>query len=202
MQLNKTIDIPMFPLSLVVLPGETESLHIFETRYKKLVNDTFNDNKFFGIPFIHIDELHPYGTTVRIKEITNTYPDGTMDILVEGLKVIHIEMLHENENQNQYDTATVKILPSCQPRDIIPLIEAFNSYKESLHEEIQSTFTDQEQPGIFEIARHLSLTELEKFELIKLEKSTKRMRYLINKIRLLIEINKRSDQLNNEFYLN
>ncbi|MBI9034701.1 MAG: LON peptidase substrate-binding domain-containing protein [Bacteroidales bacterium] len=200
--MKKSINIPIFPLALVVLPGETESLHIFEPRYIKLVNEIFLKNKIFGIPFVFIDKTFSYGTTVHIKEITHSYPDGSMDILVDGLKVIRIESLYENEDINEYSTADINYLSNCQARDIVPLINDFNAYKATLQAELRSKFTDQETPGIFEIAKHLSLTELEKFELIKFEKSAQRMQYLRNKIKLLYAINKQADKLSDDFYLN
>jgi Lon protease-like protein len=36
---TQQLTIPMFPLNMVLLPGETKTLHIFEERYKQLVSD-------------------------------------------------------------------------------------------------------------------------------------------------------------------
>ncbi len=45
-------NIPLFPLGIVVLPGETRFLHIFEQRYKNLFEDIDKADGCFGIPFI------------------------------------------------------------------------------------------------------------------------------------------------------
>jgi hypothetical protein len=44
--------IPIFPLEVVVYPGEALNLHIFETRYKQLINDCAETKMSFGIPFV------------------------------------------------------------------------------------------------------------------------------------------------------
>ena len=48
---TQQLTIPMFPLNMVLLPGETKTLHIFEERYKQLVRDCLDNEAHFGIPF-------------------------------------------------------------------------------------------------------------------------------------------------------
>ena len=47
----KQLTIPMFPLGMLLLPGETKMLHIFEERYKQLVSDCLANQAHFGIPY-------------------------------------------------------------------------------------------------------------------------------------------------------
>jgi hypothetical protein len=54
--------IPIFPLNVVLYPGETLNLHIFEPRYKELVKECFGNTKPFGIPAVingHVAEFAP-----------------------------------------------------------------------------------------------------------------------------------------------
>jgi len=44
--------IPIFPLGIVVYPGENLNLHIFESRYKQLIQECYSDAKPFGIPSV------------------------------------------------------------------------------------------------------------------------------------------------------
>ncbi len=44
--------IPIFPLGIVVFPGEDLNLHVFEPRYKQLITDCFGEKKPFGIPTV------------------------------------------------------------------------------------------------------------------------------------------------------
>src|SRR5215212_908432 len=82
--------IPIFPLSIVVYPGEQVNLHIFEPRYKQLINECYTEKKLFGIPAVIENRLQDYGTLVRINEITNVTDEGEMDIKTEGEKVFRI----------------------------------------------------------------------------------------------------------------
>ena len=46
--------IPIFPLSIVVYPGEELNLHIFEPRYKQLITESYQANRSFGIPVTEV----------------------------------------------------------------------------------------------------------------------------------------------------
>ena len=75
--------IGLFPLQLVVVPGEVLPLHIFEERYKRLVGETMDGGEF-GIVFADGDTLRECGCTVRVAEVLEELDDGRMNILVEG----------------------------------------------------------------------------------------------------------------------
>mgnify|MGYP000665651429 CR=1 FL=1 len=45
---TQQLTIPMFPLNMVLLPGETKTLHIFEERYKQLISDCLENDAHFG----------------------------------------------------------------------------------------------------------------------------------------------------------
>jgi len=48
--------LPLFPLQSVFFPGETVPLHIFEERYKLLINDCRTEAITFGIP-VYINDI-------------------------------------------------------------------------------------------------------------------------------------------------
>ncbi|MBI2426179.1 MAG: LON peptidase substrate-binding domain-containing protein [Candidatus Hydrogenedentes bacterium] len=86
-----TYFLPMFPLELVVFPKETLRLHIFEPRYKALIQECEERQLHFGIAaFIH-GRIAEYGTEVRLSDVTRRYESGELDIIVEGLRVFRIE---------------------------------------------------------------------------------------------------------------
>src|SRR6059058_1189644 len=82
--------IPIFPLGLVVYPGEQLNLHIFEPRYKQLINECQNEKKMFGIPSVIENKMQDYGTVVRIIEISKVEENGEMDIKTEGAQVFRV----------------------------------------------------------------------------------------------------------------
>lgn len=88
--------LPLFPLKLVVYPGENLNLHIFEPRYVQLIRDVMQKNSGFGIPVYLDGRIEEYGTEMKILSIEKTYEDGKMDIRTQGKGVIRVlEFLRE-----------------------------------------------------------------------------------------------------------
>lgn len=87
--------IPIFPLDIVVFPGEIIPLHIFEPRYldlvKKLREGVFDS---FGINTQLHHDLQPVGTSMVLTEIKKEYSDGRIDIEVRGISRYLLEHFH------------------------------------------------------------------------------------------------------------
>lgn len=76
--------LPLFPLNVVLFPQSQLPLHIFEERYKTLISECVTHDSVFGINFMHEQQIRSIGCTASIKEVAKRYPDGIMDIVVEG----------------------------------------------------------------------------------------------------------------------
>ncbi|MYE07129.1 MAG: hypothetical protein F4Y04_07930, partial [Chloroflexi bacterium] len=82
-------ELPLFPLQIVVFPGESVPLHIFEPRYRQLVKDTLQTGEPFGIVLTRRtrqqptqedrEPTHDIGCTVRM-ESNEAFPDGRFNI--------------------------------------------------------------------------------------------------------------------------
>jgi Lon protease-like protein len=77
-------DIPLFPLNVVLLPGAPLPLHIFEERYKQMVNECLESESEFGMVLADESGTRQVGCTAKIVELVERYEDGRMLILVEG----------------------------------------------------------------------------------------------------------------------
>ncbi|MCO6451241.1 MAG: LON peptidase substrate-binding domain-containing protein [Caldilineales bacterium] len=82
--------IPLFPLPLVLFPGEVRPLRIFEPRYRTMLQDCLSDDRPFGIVLVHENQFQagsalPYfiGTLAHIDRVENM-PDGTYGIGIHG----------------------------------------------------------------------------------------------------------------------
>jgi len=84
--LEELITIPLFPLSLVAYPGKPLNLHIFEPRYRQLINDCHAENIRFGIPTFQDGKGLTFGTLMELTEISKLYPDGKMDVKTVGVQ--------------------------------------------------------------------------------------------------------------------
>ena len=76
--------IPLFPLNVVLLPGATLPLHIFEPRYRQMVRRCMDDKCEFGLLLALPKGIVRVGCTAEITEVLQRYPDGRMDILTVG----------------------------------------------------------------------------------------------------------------------
>lgn len=82
--------IPIFPLDVVVYPGERLNLHIFEDRYKQLLKDCIAEQKPFGIPSVVDKKMGDLGTLMEVEEVVKEYDNGEMDIRTRGTKVFRV----------------------------------------------------------------------------------------------------------------
>lgn len=90
--------LPLFPLSLVLLPGMSLPLHIFEDRYKELMEEVIPGKKEFGIVLAKEDGIVNVGCTAVVQEVMRRYPDGQLDLIAEGQRRFEIEELDESKS--------------------------------------------------------------------------------------------------------
>jgi Lon protease-like protein len=82
---RKTLsEIPLFPLNVVLMPGTPLPLHIFEERYKQMVNECLEGGAEFGMVLADESGTRQVGCTAKIVELVQRFDDGRMVILVEG----------------------------------------------------------------------------------------------------------------------
>ena len=75
---------PLFPLGLVLLPGEVVPLHIFEERYKLMIGECLDQESEFGIVWLSDDGLKEIGCSARVSKVLERFEDGRLNILIEG----------------------------------------------------------------------------------------------------------------------
>ena len=88
----------LFPLEVVLFPGATLPLHIFEPRYKAMIADCLERHIEFGVVLIQNDVVAEVGCTARITEIVKRYDDGRLDILTEGVRRFEIVLQNTAED--------------------------------------------------------------------------------------------------------
>jgi Lon protease-like protein len=77
-------EIGLFPLGMVLLPGEQVPLHIFEPRYRELIGECVDEEREFGLVLSDDEGMRTVGTTAAVVEVTQRFDDGRFDIVVEG----------------------------------------------------------------------------------------------------------------------
>jgi Lon protease-like protein len=77
-------EIGLFPLPVVLLPGEQAPLHIFEPRYKELIGECLEEGGDFGLVFADEGGMREVGTRASVIEVLERFPDGRLNIVIEG----------------------------------------------------------------------------------------------------------------------
>ncbi|MGD9333944.1 MAG: LON peptidase substrate-binding domain-containing protein [Desulfobacterales bacterium] len=76
--------IPLFPLGVVLLPQMELPLHIFEERYKVMINECLEQDRDFGVVYYDGSDIRSIGCTAKILGVVKHYEDGRMDIVTQG----------------------------------------------------------------------------------------------------------------------
>lgn len=114
MTMEQQYSLPLFPLDTVLFPGMPLPLHVFEDRYKLMVNECLEERQPFGVALIRTGrqegseaEPHQIGTSAIITE-ANRLPDGRLNIVTVGYERFRILSL---SRERPYLQALVEPLP-------------------------------------------------------------------------------------------
>ena len=182
--------IPIFPLGIVVYPGEQLNLHIFEPRYKQLINECFETKKPFGIPAVVNDKINEMGTLVQVKEISKTYEDGKMDIKTEGLQVFRMLEMINSLPDKLYSGAIVSY-PDNDEKGNRALMQGIVKGIKELHKllNIEKKFSKpDEELWSYDVAHHAGLSLQEEYELLELLQELQRQEYLKRHLKKVIPL--------------
>ena len=78
--------LPLFPLDLVLLPGEVLPLHIFEPRYREMIAEADAASSEFGVVRQKGSSLQRVGCSAKVREVTERFDDGRFNIKAVGIR--------------------------------------------------------------------------------------------------------------------
>ncbi len=100
-------EFPLFPLGIVALPGELVPLHIFEERYKQMMNECLRTEQEFGIVWLSDDGLRDVGCACEIDRVLERMEDGRMNLVARGTRPIRVL---ERQGHLAYPAGIIEIL--------------------------------------------------------------------------------------------
>ncbi|MEO6582993.1 MAG: LON peptidase substrate-binding domain-containing protein [Ferruginibacter sp.] len=197
--------IPIFPLGIVVYPGEQLNLHIFEPRYKQLIKECFELKKPFGIPAVINDRMSEMGTLVTISEISKEYEDGKMDIKTQGLQVFKIlEIIHQLP-EKLYSGAIVTYPPNNLSSSKKELMQAILQGIREVYGRLNITKefnrTDDELVS-YDIAHHAGMSIDDEYLLLELMHEIQRLEFLKRHLANVLPVMLQMDLLKGKIKLN
>jgi uncharacterized protein len=196
--------IPLFPLSIVVFPGEELNLHIFEPRYKQLINDCYQAKKPFGIPTVINNAVMEYGTLVEIVEISTVYDNGEMDIKTRGTLVFRILENIQELPEKLYHGAIV----SYPPTKYIGSATLMKKIVESIRElhlilNVNKVFKKNDSALFsFDIAHHAGMTVEDEYQLLEFEQELHRQEYIKRHLVKVLDMMGQMNKLKEKIQLN
>lgn len=178
----------LFPLQSVVYPGENLPLHIFEKRYRQLIEDCETSGIHFGIP-IYMNNQLEYGTEMELTKVVRDYDSGAKDVICKGLRVFRIREFDHNEAGKFYAGGDVEFL---KDRDdstetlkaqLLDLI-----YELYVHLEVPRPKIDIPSFRSFTLAHKIGLSLQQEYSLLKLTSEKARQEFIINHLLITIPI--------------
>ncbi len=91
------MELPIFPLRVVLFPGRPLPLHVFEERYQQMLCDILDDDRRFGVLAIRsgsAEDRNPctfdVGCVAEVEQITRL-PDGRADLTTRGIQRFRVD---------------------------------------------------------------------------------------------------------------
>jgi Lon protease-like protein len=192
------VELPIFELPVVILPGELIPLHIFEERYVRMIGHCLETAEPFGIVF-RDDEgtAHRIGCTARVTEVLERFDDGRMNIVVTGEQPFRVL---ERFEEPDYPAGEVEPLSADdEPSEDDP--EAADMARQAFTELVRRVSGDPpedldiETENAYGIAARVELPVETKQALLEQRAESERMRMLGNALRALVAAVARSGEI-------
>ncbi len=180
--------LPMFPLQSIFFPGETVPLHIFEERYKQLIQDCRDDAVTFGIP-VYINESIHYGIEVQLVEVVNTYATGEMDVTCVARQVFRLVNFETQMEGKLYAGGEVVFLDNINDGDDTLKLAVLEKL-EKLYElmDVPYNAVPLEKFHSFVLIHKMGLSFEQEYELLQIAKESERLQYIKDHLTTTISV--------------
>jgi Lon protease-like protein len=170
--------LPLFPLPLVALPTESVPLHIFEDRYRRMIEECLSNEREFGIVWLAEDELKQVGCACEIEEVLERMEDGRLNILARGTRPFR---LVERQDDLHYPAGIVEFLDDeDEQTDAEAAQDARALYAELVEQATDHELEDEELQAMdaYRMAATVEFGPDAKQELLELRSENARLRLL------------------------
>ncbi|TXF91465.1 peptidase [Neolewinella aurantiaca] len=177
-----TQKLPIFPLQLVVFPGEQLNLHIFEPKYRELIADVEAEGITFCVPTVFEGRVLPIATEVQLTKVVNRYPTGESDISTLGKKIYFLEQHERNMPGKGYAGAHCRELVADFDEDLQLNRQIVKLTREIYQDlRIDKVISDAENGfRTYDIGHYVGLKVEQEYELLTLLDAKDRQHFLLN----------------------
>ncbi|MFZ6014204.1 MAG: hypothetical protein ACOYXT_27930 [Bacteroidota bacterium] len=189
--------IPMFPLTLLPLPGELIPLHIFEPRYRELLTDVETRDISFGIYFNHEINKSKLGSLMKLESVIKRYPEGESDIIVRCIDIFSMDTLYRTYGDRLYPGGDVRfhnINVSDMPG--VELYELFLEYQNKRN--ISSHFT---LFTLYQIAHEMNFDLTGRYQFLNAS-TVRKENFLIRQLKFHLHVLRQEEKSKDVYHLN
>jgi len=199
--MQKTL-LALFPLQVFLLPGEKTKLHIFEERYRQLVEDCENIPLSFGIPYTVNGAAVGVGSLVRLQRIIKRHPNGSFDIEIEATQLFKVDKFYHRLEDKLYPGGEVTLFDD---HSIAPVSDAV-MHALSLHLKFMDNIKFPELISTdltaYDVARIIRLGEEDKLKLVLATSDENRNKILLTNLKFLALIENQRGSMVGGLFLN
>lgn len=196
--------LPLFPLKLVVFPGELLNLHIFEPRYRQLIRECEENHITFGIPAYIDNKLMEFGTELKLLGIEKRQEDGSMDIRTEGTGIFKIHNFYQEAPQKLYPGADIERMADTTTGDP----QKYELIIKAVSELFQLLNINKDIPPLgttyltYELAHHMGFSLEQEYAFLCIPTELKRQEFMLTHLQQLIPVVKETERLRKKANMN
>jgi len=194
----------LFPLNLVVFPGEKLNLHIFEPRYRQLVRDCLGEGITFGIPPFLNEAVSTLGTEMQLLAVEKTYPSGEMDIKCRAVGLFRVAEFYRQLPGRLYAGGLVEELTDEAQTDAL-LQARIAQHLQQLYDVLGLRKLMQELPPtyrIYDVAHHLGLSIEQEYQLLEASTEIERQEIVLDHLEHILPVLLETEKLKERVRLN
>lgn len=195
--------LPLFPLRLLPLPGETVGLHVFEPQYQALFNELESMQVTeFGIPFCHDNKIWRVGATMRLVTVQKRMEGGKRDVAVTATGLFRLNSMDETPGAVPYPVGEVETMTDWAHW---PLGTACATSRDALIDEMKERdlrVSNLENQGLVRLVQYLGIDAMQRAEILSKTRVEDMQRLLLERLELTRKLVQQTPLEGGAFFVN
>lgn len=195
----------MFPLQLVVFPGEPLNLHIFEPRYQQLVQECEEEGITFGIPAYIDGKVMEVGTEMELVSVEKRYPSGESDIKTRGLGPFKVKQFFRKAPDKLYAGADIDRLEYNSEQGDVSMNMGILELVEELFALLSIDKPLPQDPAnfqTFELAHHVGFSLQQEYQFLCIPEESARQEYMREHLEKMLPMVREMENLRKRAQMN
>lgn len=182
------MQLPIFPLEVVAFPHEDLPLHIFEPRYRQLIEECEKNGITFGISPVVDGKLAEYGTEMELVSVITRYKSGESDVITKGKRVFRLNEFIRAVPDKLYSAADVTMVDndSTYNKAVLDEIRGELAKLTEMSGADSAPWDIEDEDFTFRVAPHVGLTMEQKIRLLSLPVEADRQDVLLPHLKELV----------------